>query len=141
MLRANWGSNWGSGFIFFHLSAKRKGAGPHTQLFYMDRLTARLYLAGSREQYCYDAVGNPLRRLARPHHRDHNLAGRRTHPGKVGEKEALAEKGGVDTVNVVAFAYDIYTNPSKTTGCSVQRLRFRSSKRPQSEAAKGFHVI
>jgi hypothetical protein len=31
----------------------------------------------------------------------------------VGGKEALAEKGGVDAVRVVAFAYDTYTNPSK----------------------------
>ena len=56
-------------------------------------------------------------------------------------KKKLSLKKWRRCVNVVAFAYDIYTNPSKTTGCSVQRLRFRSSKRPQSEAAKGFHVI
>jgi hypothetical protein len=34
----------------------------------------------------------------------------------VGGKEALAEKGGVDAVRVVAFAYDTYTNPSKNNG-------------------------
>jgi hypothetical protein len=30
--------------------------------------------------------------------------------------EALAEKGGIDAVRAVAFAYDIYTNPSKNNG-------------------------
>jgi hypothetical protein len=34
----------------------------------------------------------------------------------VGGQEALAEKGGVDTVRGVAFAYDSYTNPSKKNG-------------------------
>jgi hypothetical protein len=34
----------------------------------------------------------------------------------VGGKETLAEKGGVDAVRVVAFAYDTYTNPSKNNG-------------------------
>jgi hypothetical protein len=34
----------------------------------------------------------------------------------VGRQEALAEKCGVDAVSVVAFAYDIYTNPSKNNG-------------------------
>jgi hypothetical protein len=34
----------------------------------------------------------------------------------VGGQEALAEKGGVDAVRVVAFAYDSYTNPSKNNG-------------------------
>ena len=37
-------------------------------------------------------------------------------PRKLGEKETLAEKGGVDAVRVVAFAYDIYTTPSKNNG-------------------------
>ncbi|MCX6962840.1 MAG: hypothetical protein NTZ08_10395, partial [Verrucomicrobia bacterium] len=40
----------------------------------------------------------------------------RTHAGKVGGKEALAEKGGVDAVMGVAFAYDTYTTPSKNNG-------------------------
>jgi hypothetical protein len=40
----------------------------------------------------------------------------RPHPGKVGGKEALAEKGGVDAVRVVAFAYDTYSKPSKNKG-------------------------
>jgi hypothetical protein len=47
---------------------------------------------------------------------ENNLAGRRTHAGKVVGKEALAEKGGVDAARAVAFAYDIYTNPSKNNG-------------------------
>jgi hypothetical protein len=34
----------------------------------------------------------------------------------VGGQEALAEKGGVDAVGVVAFAYDIYTIPRKNNG-------------------------
>jgi len=34
----------------------------------------------------------------------------------VGGQETLAEKGGVDAVGVVAFAYDIYTAPSKNNG-------------------------
>ena len=34
----------------------------------------------------------------------------------MGGQEALAEKGGVDAVGVVAFGYDIYTNPSKNNG-------------------------
>ena len=34
----------------------------------------------------------------------------------MGGKETLAEKGGVDAVRLVAFAYDIYTNPSKNNG-------------------------
>ncbi len=36
---------------------------------------------------------------------------RRTHAEKMSGNEALAEKGGVDAVNVAAFAYDIYTAP------------------------------
>ena len=46
-----------------------------------------------------------------------------TSPRKSGRKEALAEKGCVDAVSVVAFAYDTYTNPSKNNGCFAQRLR------------------
>ena len=34
----------------------------------------------------------------------------------MGGKETLAEKGGVDAVRIVAFAYDTYTNPSKNNG-------------------------
>jgi hypothetical protein len=34
----------------------------------------------------------------------------------VSGREALAEKGGVDAVMVVAFAYETYTNPSKKNG-------------------------
>jgi hypothetical protein len=34
----------------------------------------------------------------------------------VGGQEALAEKGGVDAVSVVAFAYDTYTTISKNNG-------------------------
>jgi hypothetical protein len=44
------------------------------------------------------------------------VASRRAHARKVGGQEALAEKGGVDAVSVVAFAYDTYTNPSKNNG-------------------------
>ena len=55
-----------------------------------------------------------------PHHREHKLASCRTHAGKVGGKEALAEKGGVDAVRVVAFAYDTYTNPSKNNGAAAR---------------------
>ena len=44
------------------------------------------------------------------------MASRRAHARKVGGQEALAEKGGVDAVSVVAFAYDTYTNPSKNNG-------------------------
>ena len=47
---------------------------------------------------------------------ERKLACRRTHAGKVGGKEALAEKGGVDAVRAVAFTYDIYTEPSKNNG-------------------------
>ena len=32
------------------------------------------------------------------------------------DPQFLAEKGGVDAVGVVAFAYDIYTTPSKNNG-------------------------
>lgn len=42
---------------------------------------------------------------------------------KWGAKEELAEKGGVDAVNVAAFDYDTYTSPSKRTGCLAQRLQ------------------
>ena len=34
----------------------------------------------------------------------------------MGGYETLAEKGGVDAVRVVAFAYDTYTNPTKNNG-------------------------
>ena len=36
--------------------------------------------------------------------------------GKVGKDEGRSQKGGVDAVSVVAFAYDSYTNPSKNNG-------------------------
>jgi hypothetical protein len=44
---------------------------------------------------------------------------------RVGGKEALAEKGGVDAVRVVAFAYDTYTNPSKNNGVLGATLTLR----------------
>jgi hypothetical protein len=34
----------------------------------------------------------------------------------VGKDEVRSQKGGVDAVSVVAFAYDFYTNPSKNNG-------------------------
>jgi hypothetical protein len=34
----------------------------------------------------------------------------------VGKDEVRSQKGGVDAVSVVAFAYDSYTNPSKNNG-------------------------
>jgi hypothetical protein len=42
----------------------------------------------------------------------------------VGGQEALAEKGGVDAVRIVAFAYDSYTNPSKNNGVLRATLTF-----------------
>ena len=53
------------------------------------------------------------------------MAGRRTHPGKVGGQETLAEKGGVDAVGVVEFAYDIYTAPRKNNGVLRSTLTLR----------------
>jgi hypothetical protein len=61
-------------------------------------------------------------RRAHPHHREHKLASCRTHAGKVGGKEALAEKCGIDAVRVVACAYDTYTNPSKNNGVLLATL-------------------
>jgi len=43
----------------------------------------------------------------------------------VGGQETLAEKGGVDAVGVVAFAYDIYTAPSKNNGVLGATLTFK----------------
>ena len=57
----------------------------------------------------------------------------------MGGQEALAEKGGVDAVRVVAFAYDTYTNPSKNNGVlratlTVQRLRPPGQKTPNQHS-------
>jgi hypothetical protein len=52
-------------------------------------------------------------------------ADRRTHPGKVGGQETLAEKGSVDAVGVVEFAYDIYTTPRKNNGVLRSTLTLR----------------
>ena len=46
----------------------------------------------------------------------------------MGGKETLAEKGGVDAVRLVAFAYDIYTNPSKNNGVLRSTLTFHAAQ-------------
>ena len=40
----------------------------------------------------------------------------------LGFRQALSEKGGVVAVSVVAFAYDIYTNPSNKNGVLLTTL-------------------
>jgi hypothetical protein len=42
----------------------------------------------------------------------------------VGKDEVRSQKGGVDAVSVVAFAYDSYTNPSKNNGVLRATLTF-----------------
>jgi len=47
------------GYDLLHSRWSKESVSP-IHIFLMDRLTAMLYPGGSREQYRYDAVGNPV---------------------------------------------------------------------------------